>query len=67
MAISSVERFARWKDQAPGTRGDDYAQLKADLGCKREDLLTATGQSLRIYPAEDPSSWPVELRTPRRA
>jgi phytoene dehydrogenase-like protein len=154
MALSSVEPFARWKDRAPGTRGEDYARLKADLGerildavecfvpgmrertvfralgtpltnmhflhatrggiygtektldnlgpfgfsvdthirglfqcgastiapgingvtnsglqaaaaalgCNRDDLLTATGQSLRIYPAEDPSSWPEELR-----
>lgn len=153
MAISSVEPFARWKDQAPGTRGEDYARLKADLterildavecfvpglrertvfralgtpltnvhflratrggiygtektlgnlgpfsfpvethiaglyqcgastiapgingvtnsgldaaaaalGCKRDDLLTATGQSLRIYPADDASAWPKDL------
>jgi all-trans-retinol 13,14-reductase len=154
MALSSVEPFARWKDLAQGTRGEDYARLKtalgerildavecfvpglrertvfrvlgtpltnvhflhatrggiygtektldnlgpfsfsvgthieglfqcgastiapgingvtnsgleaaaAALGCDRADLLTATGQSLRIYPAEDPSSWPEELR-----
>lgn len=154
MAIASIEPFARWKDRAPGTRGEDYARLKADLserildavecfvpglrqhtvfralgtpltnahflhatqggiygtektlgnlgpfsfpvdthirglyqcgastiapgingvtnsglnaaaaalGCGREDLLTATGQSLRIYPADDPSSWPEDWR-----
>ena len=158
MALSSVEPFARWKDRAPGTRGEDYASLKAALaerildavdcivpglrertvfralgtpltnvhflhatrggiygtektldnlgpfsfsvdthieglfqcgastiapgingvtnsgldaaaaalGCDRTELLTATGQSLRIYPAEDPSSWPEELRPSRR-
>jgi len=154
MALSSVEPFARWKDLAPGARGEDYARLKADLGerildavecfvpglrertvfralgtplsnvhflhatrggiygtektlnnlgpfsfsvdthieglfqcgastiapgingvtnsgleaaaavlgCERDELLTATGQTLRIYPAEDPSSWPEALR-----
>ena len=34
----------------------------AALGCTRHELLTATGQSLRIYPSEDPASWPSALR-----
>jgi len=154
MGLASAEPFARWKDRAPGARGDDYARLKAALaerildavecfvpglrertvfralgtpltnahflhatgggiygtektlgnlgpfsfsvdthiaglyqcgastiapgingvtnsglnaaatalGCGRDDLLTATGQSLRIYPADDPASWPPDLR-----
>jgi hypothetical protein len=34
----------------------------AALGCDRDALLTATGQTLRIYPAENPAAWPAELR-----
>jgi phytoene dehydrogenase-like protein len=154
MGLASAEPFARWKDRAPGARGDDYARLKAALterildavdcfvpglrertvfralgtpltnahflhatrggiygtektlgnlgpfsfsvdthiaglyqcgastiapgingvtnsglnaaaaalGCSRDDLLTASGQSLRIYPADDPASWPPDLQ-----
>jgi phytoene dehydrogenase-like protein len=50
---------------APGINGVTNSGLSAAaaaLGCTREDLLTATGQSLRIYPADDPSSWPDDLR-----
>ncbi len=50
---------------APGINGVTNSGLSAAaaaLGCSHDDLLTATGQSLRIYPSEDPSSWPEDLR-----
>ena len=31
----------------------------AALECREDDLLTATGQELRIDPAEDPERWPA--------
>jgi phytoene dehydrogenase-like protein len=54
---------------APGINGvtkSGLAAAAAALACAPEELLTATGQQLRIFPAEDPSAWPEELR-PRRA
>jgi len=50
---------------APGINGVTNSGLNAAaaaLGCDREELLTAKGQSLRIYPADDPESWPRDLR-----
>lgn len=50
---------------APGVNGVTNSGLDAAaaaLDCPREELLTAKGQSLRIYPSEDPASWPVDLR-----
>ena len=50
---------------APGINGVTNSGLNAAaaaLGCERDDLLTATGQTLRIYPSDDPSSWPEDLR-----
>ncbi len=50
---------------APGINGVSKSGLGAAaavVGCEPEDLLTASGQSLRIYSAEDPSSWPAALR-----
>jgi phytoene dehydrogenase-like protein len=50
---------------APGINGVTNSGLNAAaaaLGCSRDDLLTATGQALRIYPSDDPSSWPEDLR-----
>jgi all-trans-retinol 13,14-reductase len=47
---------------APGINGVTHSGLAAaaaSLGCAADELLTATGQELRIYPAEDPASWPV--------
>jgi phytoene dehydrogenase-like protein len=32
------------------------------LGCGVRDLLTAGGEPLRTYPAEDDSAWPAEIR-----
>jgi phytoene dehydrogenase-like protein len=56
---------------APGINGVTNSGLDAAaaaLGCKREELLTATGQSLRIYPSDDPASWPAQLQPrPRQA
>ena len=37
----------------------------AILGVERSELLCATGQTLRIYPAEDMAAWPTELRAHR--
>jgi len=54
---------------APGINGVTRSGLMAAaaaLGCEQHELLTATGQELRIYPAEDPSQWPEALR-PRAA
>jgi phytoene dehydrogenase-like protein len=48
---------------APGILGVTTSGLlaaQAALGASREDLLTARGQSLRIYSAEDPASWPSQ-------
>jgi len=56
---------------APGIHGvttSGLAAAAAALDCDEDDLLTEHGQRLRIYPAEDPSSWPedwsTEARTP---
>jgi len=52
---------------APGINGVTHSGLDAAaavLGCRREDLLTTTGQRLRVYSAEDPATWPRE--PPRR-
>jgi phytoene dehydrogenase-like protein len=47
---------------APGILGVTTSGLmaaQAALGARREDLLTAKDQALRIYSAEDPASWPT--------
>jgi phytoene dehydrogenase-like protein len=54
---------------APGIHGvtkSGLAAAGAVLGCGEGDLLTAKGGPLRIYPSEDPSAWPQELRPVRR-
>ena len=54
---------------APGINGVTNSGLNAAaaaLGCDREALLTATGQSLRIYPSDHPEAWPADLRTSER-
>jgi phytoene dehydrogenase-like protein len=46
---------------APGINGVSKSGLgaaAAALGCEPEELLTATGQAVRIFPAEDPSFRP---------
>ena len=56
---------------APGINGvtkSGLAAAAAALGCQPEELLSATGQSVQILPADDPSCWPEPLRptiTPR--
>ena len=55
---------------APGINGVTRSGLMAAaaaLECDEDELLTATGQRLRIYPAEDPGAWPPELRAGLRA
>jgi phytoene desaturase len=50
---------------APGINGvtkSGLAAAAAALGCRPDELLSATGQSVRILPAEDPSCWPEPLR-----
>lgn len=50
---------------APGIHGvtrSGLAAAAAVLGCEQDELLTATGQNLRIYPSEAPQTWPPELR-----
>lgn len=50
---------------APGINGVTHSGLRAAamaLGCQPDELLTATGQSLRIYPSDHPETWPDELR-----
>lgn len=54
---------------APGINGVTNSGLDAAaaaLQCRREELLTATGQSLRIYPSDDPASWPAGLVAEQR-
>jgi phytoene dehydrogenase-like protein len=50
---------------APGINGVTRSGLMAAaaaLECEEEELLTARGQELRIYPAEQPTTWPEELQ-----
>jgi phytoene dehydrogenase-like protein len=54
---------------APGINGVTRSGLiaaAAALECEEDELLTATGQALRIYPSEDPAGWPAELRSGAR-
>jgi all-trans-retinol 13,14-reductase len=32
------------------------------LGCRMRDILVQNGPPLRVYPADDPASWPEELQ-----
>jgi phytoene dehydrogenase-like protein len=50
---------------APGIHGvtrSGLAAAAAALRCDESEFLTATGQALRIYPSDDPSAWPDEIR-----
>jgi len=49
---------------APGIHGvtrSGLAAAAAALRCEESEFLTERGQSLRIYPADDPSAWPEDL------
>jgi phytoene dehydrogenase-like protein len=55
---------------APGINGVTRSGLMAAaaaLACEEDELLTETGQELRVYPAEDPTRWPEELRPASRS
>lgn len=45
-----------------GVTTSGLAAAAASLGCEDDELLSATGQRLRIYPSDDPGSWPPELQ-----
>jgi all-trans-retinol 13,14-reductase len=50
---------------APGIHGvtrSGLAAAAAALRCEESEFLTERGQTLWIYPADDPSAWPEELR-----
>jgi phytoene dehydrogenase-like protein len=50
---------------APGIHGvttSGLAAAAAALDCEEDELLMEKGQQLRIFPAEDPESWPPQLR-----
>lgn len=50
---------------SPGIHGvtrSGLAAAAAALGCEEHELLSASGQTLRIYPSDDPSAWPEELK-----
>jgi len=50
---------------APGIHGvtrSGLAAAAAVLDCHPDEFLTEKGSTLRIYPSEDPASWPQELR-----
>lgn len=55
---------------APGIHGVTTSGLAAAasaLECDDDELLTATGQELRIYPSEDTTAWPAHLQPRTRA
>ncbi len=55
---------------APGILGVTTSGLlaaQAALGARRDEILTAKGQALRVYSAEDPASWPVDELPPAAA
>lgn len=53
---------------APGINGvsrSGLAAAAAALDTRPDELLTATGQELRIFPSEDPAAWPAEVAVRR--
>ncbi len=51
---------------APGILGvttSGVLAAAAVLGVERDELLDPTGQTLRVYQAEDPTAWPTAHRT----
>jgi all-trans-retinol 13,14-reductase len=50
---------------APGIHGvtrSGLAAAAAALRCEESEFLSERGQTLRIYPADDPSAWPEDLK-----
>lgn len=45
-----------------GVSNSGLVAAAAVHGCEPGELLTATAQSLRIYPADHPEAWPAEIR-----
>jgi phytoene dehydrogenase-like protein len=45
-----------------GVTSSGLAAAREVLDCRFEDLLDEPGQNLRVYPSEDPDSWPEDLR-----
>lgn len=45
-----------------GVTSTGLAVARKILNCSTDDLLTQHGPELKIYPSEDPSSWPVDLQ-----
>lgn len=48
-----------------GVTTSGLAAAAAALDCQADELLTATGQALRVYPSDAPESWPREIRPSR--
>jgi hypothetical protein len=49
-----------------GVTTSGLAAAASALDCEDDDLLTATGQALRVYPADDPAAWPETLQPQAR-
>ena len=45
-----------------GATSSGLAAAKKILGCRMRDILSQDGPPLRIYPADDPASWPQALQ-----
>jgi len=45
-----------------GATNSGLAAARKILGCRTRDILKQEGRELRIYPADDPGSWPEDLQ-----
>jgi all-trans-retinol 13,14-reductase len=45
-----------------GATNSGLAAARKILGCRTRDILVQNGPPLRIYPSDDPASWPEELQ-----
>jgi phytoene dehydrogenase-like protein len=45
-----------------GATSSGLAAARTILGCRTRDILKQNGPALRIYPADDPDSWPEALQ-----
>lgn len=48
-----------------GVTNSGLAAAAAALGCPEDELLQGRSGPLRVFPSEDPDSWPAELRPTR--